>query len=265
MTIQEMLSDDTHQLAGIQPEGWSEVGSRFESYTASHFCFPLKAVVDSKIVGVGTSIMHDDVAWLAHIIVHSDYRNQGIGASLTQELVDRAKNKQCKTICLSATELGEIVYKKLGFLTETEYIFFKNDKSPNWPISKQIIPVQEEMINEILDFDKKHVGEDRSNSIKAHVLNGKVYKSGKGIDGYYLPTLVDGPIVATTPKAGIELMKYRLQDRNDISFPADNLAAKGFMAELGLPFLKSEKRMRLGRDRGPLFSSIYNRIGGKVG
>ncbi|MBL0009542.1 MAG: GNAT family N-acetyltransferase [Saprospiraceae bacterium] len=97
-------------------------------YITSDFCFPIKVSIDHKIAGTGTAIIHHDVAWLAHIIVHPDFRNQGIGKLITESLVKMAHAKSCDTLYLLATELGEPVYRKIGFETETEYLFFKGEK-----------------------------------------------------------------------------------------------------------------------------------------
>jgi len=229
MNGETMILDDIQFLKDLQPMGWSNVTESFEYYLSTQFCFPIKVIVDDKIVGIGSSIIHHDVAWLAHIIVYPDYRNRGIGQFITQILIDKARNIACDTIYLCATELGEIIYRKLGFVTETEYVFFKGIPKNDSPHSNLIIPVKEEMVKQILEMDKKCYGEDRRNSIEKHLLKAYVYEREGGIEGYYLPTLLEGLIVATTDNAGLELMKYRLKTRDDAVFPIDNLIAAELM------------------------------------
>ena len=65
------------------------------------------------------------MVWLAHINVQPGNRNHGLGKLITQFLVDEAQAKNCDTIYLIATDLCEPVYKKVGFETETDYLFLK--------------------------------------------------------------------------------------------------------------------------------------------
>ena len=103
-------------------------------------CFPFKASIENKIVGIGTTILHHETAWLAHIIVHPEYRNRGIGKMITQALVDHSYSKGRKTIYLIATELGLPVYRRLGFESETEYTIFKSKGT------REILPISEQII-----------------------------------------------------------------------------------------------------------------------
>lgn len=120
MRVQPLNHNDLNSLPGLQPDGWQDITPSFEFYTRSSFCFPLKIISDDKIVGIGTTIIHHDVAWLAHIIVQKDYRKKGIGQLITERLVDSLKPMNCETIYLLATDLGAPVYEKAGFETETE-------------------------------------------------------------------------------------------------------------------------------------------------
>jgi GNAT superfamily N-acetyltransferase len=107
MGIQTLKHNDIHALTGLTPEGWQNIVPIFDFYTKSNFCFPIKAVYDNKIVGIGTTIIHNDTAWLAHIIVHPDKRNQGIGQLITQTLIDRVKTKSCDTSHTSPSRITE--------------------------------------------------------------------------------------------------------------------------------------------------------------
>ena len=125
MEIQDLKQSEVGLLIDLQPQGWRDISPIFDFYSKSAFCFPVKATIDNKIVGIGTTVIHNDIAWLAHIIVHHDNRNKGIGQLITQTLVDSSKAKKCHTIYLIATDLGAPVYEKIGFETETEYLFFR--------------------------------------------------------------------------------------------------------------------------------------------
>ena len=266
MGIQTLKHNDIHALTGLTPEGWQNIVPIFDFYTKSNFCFPIKAVYDNKIVGIGTTIIHNDTAWLAHIIVHPDKRNQGIGQLITQTLIDSVKTKSCDTIHLIATDLGAPLYQKLGFVTETEYLFFKDIKpDQSWTTSKNIIPFAENFRKQVQSLDHQVSLENRMLHVEQHLKNGFIYLQDNKVEGYYLPTFGEGLIVANTATSGLELIKLRLKSKENASFPVDNLSAAAFFHQHNFKEFKTAKRMRLGQKKNWQPTKIYNRIGGHLG
>lgn len=266
MDIQKLEHSDINFISDLLPIGWEGVIPTIDSYTITNFCFPIKLSIDKKIVGIGTTIIHDGTAWLAHIIVHADYRNQSIGKIITQTLVDNSYSKGCETIYLLATELGEPVYKKIGFETETEYIYFKREGTNNSiENTKNILPFNNDFKNQILNLDKQVSGEDRILLLEQYLSDGFVYLQDNETQGFYLPNLGDGLIIATTNSAGQELMKLRLKSKDFASFPIDNSSATELMRQNNFNEIRTEKRMRLGKKRNWQPKNIYNRIGGNLG
>lgn len=266
MEISVFEKTDLESLPALQPEGWGDICPGFHFYTSVPFCFPLKAVIHDKMVGTGVAIIHHDVAWLAHIIVHPDYRNKGIGATMTRTLIDLVQTKSCNTIYLIATDLGATVYEKAGFVTETEYVFFKEIKpTSTWQLNENIIPFNNNHKDGIARIDKEISKEDRMFHIEHYLSDGYVYLNNKSVEGFYLPSFGDGLILANTTEAGIELMKYRLLTRDNAVFPVDNKSALEFCKQCDFKEARRAKRMRLGIQRDWNPSGIYNRIGGNLG
>ena len=252
-------------LSSLQPEGWVDIVPQFDFYTKSAFCYPIKVTMNNEIVGIGTTIVHNEVAWLAHIIVHPFYRCKGIGKHITQTLVDIAKTKNCSTIYLIATELGEPVYKKVGFINETEYLVYKNVQKEDWIISENIQSYKEKYMEQLVALDRDTSGENRILHLGEHLTNGMVYQIGNVVEGFFLPTFGEGLIIANTEIAGIELLKLHLKHNNRVVIPKENNVAQRFLQKTGFGKVKVIKRMRLGNERKVRFANIYNRIGGKVG
>lgn len=266
MKIQHLEHSDIRYISELLPFGWENVIPIIDWYTNSNFCFPIKVCINKKIVGIGTTIIHNKTAWLANIIVHSDYRNQGIGKVITKTLVDTAHLKGCETIYLLATELGEPVYKKIGFDIETEYIIFScelTNKIVNSP--ENIIAINNNFKKQILDLDKLVSGENRVLLIEQHLSDGFLYLHDNKVEGFYLPSLGNGLIIATTNTAGQELMKVRLKSKDFAAFPIDNLFGTDFMNQNKFKENRTEKRMRLGNKRNWQPQNIYNSIGGNLG
>lgn len=266
MQILALAHEEIDLIADLRPEGWNDIKESFSFYLQSDFCFPIKVVIDGEIVGLGATIIHNDVAWLGHIIVHPDQRGNGIGKHIVQSLIDIAKQNKCETIYLIATNLGFPVYEKLGFITDTEYLAFKDiNLDKELLISDHIIPYQQDFKAEISIIDRTASGEDRMMQIESALENGSVYINHDQIEGFYLPGLGDGLIVANTSSAGIELLKLHLQSNEKVIFPIDNLWAADFLYHNGFKEYDAVKRMRLGKIRPLKLENIYNRIAGYVG
>lgn len=266
MQIQALAHEDIGLLSDLQPEGWNNLETSFLFYVESAFCFPIKIVVNGLIVGLGATIIHKDVAWLGHIIVRAGQRGMGIGKLLTQSLIDIASQHHCETIYLIATELGFPVYEKLGFVTDTEYLSFKDlNFEEKLEVSDQIIAYQQGFKTEISILDKIVSGEDRMMHLEEALVNGFVYVHHDKIEGYYLPALGDGLIVANHSTAGLELLKLHLKSNDKANFPVANLTAADFLYKNGFKECDVLKHMRLGPIRPFKLENIYNRIGGNVG
>ena len=266
LRIQVLVQSDLDSLVELRPTGWPDISPAFNFYVTSYFCFPIKVVQDNKIIGVGAAVIHEDIAWLAHIIVNENYRNKGIGQFITQSLVESSKDKNCQTIYLIATELGAIVYEKIGFLTETEYLFYKDIRiDQSVLIAQHTIPYRDDFFDQAIQIDRQISGEDRITNIKDHLSGGFVYYKDNIVEGFYLPNFGEGLILANTPLAGIELMKLRLSFKSEAAFPEENDSAKSFLNLHGFSPHRKAKRMRLGIKRKVVFESMYNRIGGNIG
>jgi GNAT superfamily N-acetyltransferase len=266
VTIGSLLPTDLSAIPGLQPSGWGEVNSIHAFYTSHDFCFPLKVVSENRIAGIGTAIIHNEVAWLGHIIVHPDFRSRGIGRFITQALVDLVESKNCSTIYLIATDMGEPVYKKIGFETETEYVFFKDIvPNPDWGSSPNILPYSPAYKDQIAALDKLVSNEHRMFHLEQFVADGFVHLTNNTINGFYLPTFGDGLVLATKLSAGLDLLKLRLASKDNACFPIDNTDAMEFMHSNSFKEFRKASRMRLGEKRDWSPQYIYNRIGGNLG
>lgn len=77
---------------------------------------------DGAIVGVSTLAVFRIPtalrAWIEDVIVDSSVNGKGIGTSLTQAMLDRARELGCKTVDLTSRpsrEAANHMYRKLGF------------------------------------------------------------------------------------------------------------------------------------------------------
>ncbi len=266
MHFSSITKQELPLLDVLSPPDWSNIKIPFQFYIDSEFCFPIKLFLNDKIVGAGCTIHHDDVVWLAHIIVHPDFRKQGLGTAITKKLVDIAFEKKAQTIFLVATDLGAPVYTKLGFQTETEYLFYKETSlHKTFTPSDNIIPFEKKYLDALCHLDRTISTENRTPHLFSHCNSGFLYLENGKLHGFYLPTFGDGLILAQNPSAGIGLLQLHLSKNDKVFFPKENKHAYQFMVNNSFDFFRKAKRMRLGKKRDWSAESIYNRIGGNMG
>jgi len=258
---------DLEQILGLQPEGWPDIKEEFRQYIKSDFCNPIKVSLDNKIIGLGTSILFKNTAWIAHIIVSKEYRNQGIGFQIVENLLTDLKSKSIDSVLLIATELGEPLYKKAGFRPVTDYRWFKREQPwNNTAVSKNIVPYTKDLYPEIINLDKLISGEDRESLIRIYLDNCLVYLNDSKINGFYLPDLGEGLLFANNPEAGMELMKVKYSKADKAVLPSENFTGIDFLKQNGFEELGTKgKRMILGKDISWKPDCIYSRIGGNYG
>jgi GNAT superfamily N-acetyltransferase len=267
MQFQPITYNDLEEIKQLQPEGWSDIIPDFEFYIKSDFCYPIKIQIDNKLAGVGVSIVFENTGWLAHIIVDPDYRKQGIGYRIVEELLYNLKSKSIDSCLLLATELGQPVYTKFGFRVVTEYSYFNRDKP--WiekPLSKNIVGFSEKHRIDVYELDRTISGENRQRLLADRLETSLIYMSDGKIRGVYIPALKEGLIFANTEESGIELMKVKYAKADKAVLPSDNISGIEFLKQNG--FIEADTkgiRMVLGKDVNWKPEKIYSRIAGNFG
>ena len=267
MNLSPITVTDLEELRKLQPEGWPDIIPETEFYIRSPFCFPLKAHTEHCIAGMGAAVIYENTAWLAHIIVHPDFRNRGIGLRIVNELLQIVECRHIHSCLLIATELGRPVYAKTGFRPVTEYVFMirENSIQPG-PFSTNVISYNRKFREQMLQMDKLITGENREPLLSLYMDESLLYVSDDALHGYYIPALKEGPVIADTQEAGLELMKIKCAASQRVVLPADNLGAIDFLGKNG--FVQSSTqgtRMIRGSDIAWQPGNIYSRIGGNFG
>jgi len=266
MEISPFTSADIEELAALQPEGWTDIKEVYKDYLLRPYCFPLKLKSENKLIGVGVTITHINSAWLAQIIVHPDHRKQGLGTLITKALLDKIDTKAFPAISLIATPLGEPVYQKLGFRKTAEYLLLKSENKVNLPVKGNITRSSATDYASIMRLDKLASGEDRTKYLKQHLSSAKLFTDSGIVRGFYLPTLLHGPVIAFDAEAGIELMKFRQNTSDDSAvLPSENKEAIDFLLQQNYKVVNRASRMSLGQPINFKPEMIFNRISGSLG
>ena len=267
MEIIPFDSNDIEELLKLQPDDWTDLRVSYRDYL-NHlsYCNPVKVVRGGRMVGIGTTIFHSNVAWLAHIVVHPDYRNEGIGRFLTKSMIDNIDQSIFLSISLIATSLGQPVYSYLGFKPDGEYKFFKTETGGRPDVNQTfILPLEEKHRASVYELDLIASGEDRSSRLIEFFSDGYIYLEGDKVHGFYLPSFSEGLIVASHTNAGLELMKKRIATNNFAVLPAENMPAIDLLLSCGFVEYRKAKRMYLEKKIFWKSEMIYNRVSGQVG
>ncbi len=120
LTIRPLTAQDAPLAAEVErislgEEAWSAQGILD---TVAHNGHYLTAYIDDDFVGHGGFSAVVDEGYITNIAVHPDHRRKGIAFSLTQSLIDKAKELDLSFLTLEVREsnLAAIkLYEKSGF------------------------------------------------------------------------------------------------------------------------------------------------------
>lgn len=159
--------------------------------------------------------------------------------------------------------MGFPLYERMGFKTITEYAFYRgiwNDEYHQYPC---IRPFENSDLARITELDQRVSGENRLQVLEKFFTNVLVFEENKHITGYLFQDFREGMIIASDQKAGIELLKLKLQSgKYKTVIPVKNKYCISFLKEIGFEHYNSDHRMILGQDFNWKPECIYSRADG---
>ena len=266
--IHRLSAADIPLLTSLQPLGWGDIRAVFRQHIGRPYFIGIKIIAEKKMIGVGQLVMNKEYCWLGNIITHTDFRRKGIGVLITKELIRIGKEEGAHSILLIATQLGEPLYKKLGFEFVSNYLFFRNPAPASVSFSNpNIRPARSDDHAQILSMDKMASGEDRHLMLQFHFDNCFVHSSNtSSIDGFHMPDLGEGLIVAQTTAAGFQLFEKRQSaGKPIIVIPKENFAMRQILEEKGYQAYREAQFMKIGPMKSWRPEMIYGHIGGNLG
>ncbi len=160
-------ADITFAVAMTDREEWGNVAADFKRLMAlePNGCFIARD--DSERVGMISTTMYGDYAFMGSLIVRPDRRGRGTGTALMRRAMHYLHERKATCIELDATPDGAPLYRRLGFKDKYASLRFYRPADNN-PASIDDPPSDEdkdETIRLIASIDKRLSGLDR-----AHVL-----------------------------------------------------------------------------------------------
>lgn len=267
MDILDFTLIDLGRISHLQPEGWNDIVPEFEYYLMKPFCFPIKVTIRDQIAGIGVAIGLGSTGWLAHIIVDPGERKKGIGMLIVNELLRILSLQGVRTFLLIATEAGKSLYLRAGFRVVTEYIFHRREiPCPEYRPTGNIVSFSETLRRELMIIDRRVTGENREELLGNSLKNASLFISNNALLGYYIPGVGEGPVIALTAEAGLELMKFKYASVSKAVLPTENITGLGCLRAMGFEITPTRgTRMVMGEDIAWEPGKIYSRIGGNFG
>lgn len=222
----------------------------------------------SEPIGFGNLMVFGTICWIGNIVVSEKHRKKGFGTKITEFLIRKAGELGANTFNLVATELGEPIYRTMGFETECMYEFYALEGNPaRLKLSPNIRLSDPSDIGGILNLDYRITRERRDELIHLFPDSIQVIQDPGGkLEGYFVRSLGDGFIGAENSTSGIELLNAKLScGDKKIVVPSVNSAAKDFVIQHGFEKSMELPRMTLGKKCNWKPGCIYSRGTGYCG
>ncbi len=269
LQIRDLRTSDLPLLKDFAPPEWKvDLSQLFGRHFGRPYFHPLAAEVDGRTVGCADGLVQGNAGWLGNIIVLPEFRGHGIGRALTETLVAFFKLKGVQHQILVATPMGEPIYRKLGFETVSQYVFFENeDVRGSTDAIPGVRPLTAADHEYVFALDRLVTGEFRSPFLRGFLEAAWAHVDPSGnLDGYYLPQLGNGLVIASSDKAGLALMQHRLSQGASSSCVAEqNTVATEFLRGNGFVEAWRAPRMALGPDLRWQPQHVYCRGSGYCG
>ncbi len=266
ISIEPLALADIDQIPSFQPKDWSDVASRFRAHFGQLYFYPIKAVKNKEMVGIGQLIVFETSAWLGNIIVKESHQQQGIGRRITQHLMEMAKVLHREEVFLLATAQGQPLYEKLGFQTNGRHDFYNLENwTPIPPPHPAIRRAEPPHFNQILTLDEQASGEQRSALLQRYFENTWVFvaEHQTNVEGFYMPDLGEGLIIAKHAEAGIALLEFR--NKPQVVIPTNHLELSSYLKNKGCQCFRNAALMYVSKNKHGQPDMIYSRIGGYAG
>ncbi|HEV2401053.1 MAG TPA: GNAT family N-acetyltransferase [Candidatus Sulfotelmatobacter sp.] len=241
-------ADDWSMLMELAPEG----------------CFGIEA--DGALVATTTLLCYGKrLAWIGMVLTKPNYRGRGFARALVTHALEAADAMGVKTVKLDATDQGQPLYQRLGFVAEGTIERWSRAAS-----AKPLIVTGEFHSTQILESDFAAFGVDRTAVLEELAKRSQVFT---GTNAYLFArsgrtTAYLGPCVAKDPGSAHALIKRTVaSSSNGWSWDLlpQNPNAVALASELGFTRQRVLTRMRRGESLGVRDDMVYAIAGFELG
>jgi ribosomal protein S18 acetylase RimI-like enzyme len=227
-----------------------------------------------RVAGTASTTSYDRrTAWIGMVLVHPDFRRQGLGSALMTRCIETLRARGIQSIKLDATDQGRPVYLKLGFRDERPICRYAG-KVPGGVVASPLVrPLQPGDWPAVVALDEEAFGADRRRLLELLARDGQAVVAAEGsrVRGYgfvrdgHLAAQI-GPVVAADEAAAEAVARALLTGKTgrplfwDVL--PDNAGAARMAESLGLTVVRRLTRMVLG---DTMNSGAVDRVYGAAG
>ena len=259
LTLRTMRRDDIP--AGLELcrlAGWNQVEADWRRLLALAPQGLFVAEDDGRVAGTASTTSYDKrSAWIGMVLVHPDFRRQGIGSALIARCIETLQARGIQSIKLDATDQGRPVYLKLGFRDERPICRYAGTVPSGLVAGQGVRDLRPADWPAVAAIDDSAFGADRRRLLELLAADGRavVVAEGGSVRGYaFLRSGHQashlGPVVALDDRAAEGLVAALLADLagRPVLWDVlpDNVAAARLAASLGLAAGRRLTRMVLG-------------------
>lgn len=261
-------------LSLCRASGWNQTQRDWERFLAAAPRGALVAEEDGRVIGTVTTMPYGPFTWISMVLVDPAARGRGVGTLLLERGL--ALVPEDVTARLDATELGEPLYRTLGFVGEYALArWFLDRPRSAYERAPGVRPFESGDWFAIDAMDRGAFGASRHGLLErlaaeapgyAWVLERRSDLRGYlfGRHGHNREQL--GPLIADSSEAARALVETCLAQHVDrrffIDVPDDQHAWKHVLSDLGFLVERSFLRMRRGGSSAPGEPSLVYAITG---
>ncbi len=128
----------------IQPDGW------------------FLALQAKTPVGMVGTTNYGAFCYVGLMAVHPNAQRLGIGLALMRHLLKWVDNLGSPFVLLDASQAGEALYKKLGFVAyDQTYVFQRGENMPSYNRASDVRPISDSDLDELAKWDSNFFGAER--------------------------------------------------------------------------------------------------------
>lgn len=276
MNIRPMVTDDVAAAVTVcAANGWGGMSEHFSFYLTHSTSHPFVGEVDGTVVATAVATCRGRAGWVGLISVQEQHRQRGIGAAITQHVMDYLRDKECRTLLLFATDAGRPVYERLGFEVDTEYKLMGGPTLAQFPGYQWIRPLEPEDVADVIDLDRLATGEDRSVELSAYSKRGGwvTMDGDRHLTGFLLQTpWATSAVTTTIPEHGQALLDVERavagrqgQGTTYCVLPVGNTSGLAYLEQEGFRELRRFPRMVWGEPLTWRPEFVWSRVSGAMG
>ncbi|MCB9168884.1 MAG: hypothetical protein H6597_03170 [Flavobacteriales bacterium] len=206
--------------------------------------------------GVITTLAFGGSATIRHLVAAEHEHADGVRIALLQHAIGHHERQGRTALTGTFPEHRVGLLEACGFRRREAYLRFHGERFIEATRDEVELISPTHTIG-LLHLDRRVCGQDRAPLLLEHRFAAHVWVAAGRVEGFLLPTLGQGLVVADTPAIGLELQRWLLPHQHEVIVPAANTPACDHLEERGytasLHGLRMEYGDPLAVDAGRLF------------